>query len=397
MDQKTARRIFIVICVSFVAFGALNASLGPLLEQFAANNDVSLASIGSIYTAIFLGCLLSQLLIGRHTDRWGQLRVYAVALFFLVFGFVGMSLSHWYPLTLAMAFIGGVGFGIGVLSSNVLIGRLFEAKSVSALNLANMFFGFGDVVGPLLVSLFLLVQGDGSPSLWLAAALTVAAALVLVLFFFNTPISTAQPADQAAPTERFRVTPFLISLGAIMLVYTGSEASMGGWTTTYMAGTTQMTTKTAALVTSGFWLTFTLGRALGAYLGSRIKAATLLKMYFGISLAGTILFMASTGQQLWSIIAILTIGLGFGGIFPTVMGILAGTPTGAPGKAATLILVMGSTGSSITPWLQGVILDKAGMRYGTIMMCILVLLMITAFTVNRFVVRKAVANPEMTN
>jgi FHS family Na+ dependent glucose MFS transporter 1 len=397
MDQKTARRIFIVICVSFVAFGSLNASLGPLLEQFSENNQVSLANIGSIYTAMFVGCLLSQLLIGRYTDRWGQLRVYSVALLCLVFGYIGMSLSHWYPLTLGFAFIGGVGFGIGVLSSNVLIGRLFEEKSVSALNLANMFFGLGDVIGPLLVSLFLLLRGNGTPSIWLAAVLTVAAALTLMIFFFNTPIGSTQAAGQGKPPERFRFTPFLISLGAIMLVYTGSEASMGGWTTTYMEGTTQISMEAAALVTSGFWLTFTLGRALGAYLGSRVKATSLLMMYFGISLAGTILFMASSGQQFWSIAAILMIGLGFGGIFPTVMGILASTPTGAPGKAATLILVMGSTGSSITPWLQGLILEKAGMRYGTLMMFILVVLMIAAFTVNRLVARKAIADPETTN
>lgn len=388
MDQRIAKRIFYIACFSYFTFGILNASIGPLLEQLAVRNNVALVSIGGIFSALFFGSFAAQLVIGPFTDRLGQHRVFAVSLIILAIFLAAMSLSRTYPLTLALAFVAGTGFGTAVLAGNVLIGQLFQSNSVPALNWVNVFFGLGDVVGPLLVSFSLITWNDGNPALWFGSLGMVISALLMILFFFKTKLDAVGQGKAENTHEHFRVSPFLLSLAGMIAIYVGSEAAIGGWTTTYLHSTTSLTIERAALATSGFWLALTLGRVMGAVLGSRISAVNLLKLCFGITMAGAIVYAASFGDEVWSIVAILIIGFGFGAIFPTIFSILTSSYKGASGKAATLLTASGSASGMLLPWLQGVIFDKFGMHSVSYMTVGLAALLWVAFAINRQVNKK---------
>lgn len=169
MDPRKAKQLFVITCIGFFTFGLLNASMGPLLEQFAENNSVTLATIGSMFTAMFTGGLLSQLILGQFSDRWGQHRGLAGSFLFLSVFLAAASLSRSYPLTLVLVFFAGMGYGLAILCGNILISRLFEKDNISALNWLNVFFGIGDVVGPLLVSLSLILWQNGMPALWVGS------------------------------------------------------------------------------------------------------------------------------------------------------------------------------------------------------------------------------------
>jgi fucose permease len=214
-------------------------------------------------------------------------------------------------------------------------------------------------------------------------------ALLMIFFFFNTKLDTADQENADKNHEHFRVSPFLLSLAGMIAVYVGSETAMGGWTTTYLHSTTSLAIEGAALATSGFWLALTLGRVMGAVLGSRITAANLLKLCFGITMAGSIVYAASFGNEVWSIIAILIIGFGFGAIFPTIFSILTSSYKGASGKAATLLTATGSASGMLLPWLQGVIFDNFGMHWVSYMTVGLAALLWAAFAINRQVAKKS--------
>ncbi len=55
--------------------------------------------------------------------------------------------------------------------------ELVPARRASAVNLVNMFFGVGAVVGPLVVSVLLRRTGAALPALWMGAGLLAAAAV----------------------------------------------------------------------------------------------------------------------------------------------------------------------------------------------------------------------------
>src|SRR5215212_5404369 len=276
MNQLSARGTMAASCMSFFALGMLTAALGPALPELAANALSALTTIGAIFTALFLGGFITQMLAGPLNDRIGQRPVLLAGVGLLVAGICGIAVSHALPLTLACALVAGLGHGAIDVSTNVLIAEVFAARSASALNLLNVFFGIGAVAGPAIAGLTLRFWGTALPALWLGAGLMLLQA-PFVLRLASAPVATHHD-DLAVPGVALLRSALLWAFGGLLLLYVGTETGMGGWTATYMERTTTVGAAAAALVTSGFWLALTGGRVAGALIGARVAAGMLLRL-----------------------------------------------------------------------------------------------------------------------
>ncbi len=341
----------------FFGLGLVTAALGPVLPELSSNTESSLAQIGFIFTMLFLGALSAQMIAGPLLDRLGQRPVLLTGLVLLAAGIMGVSLSRSFPLTLACALIGGLGHGAVDVGGNVTIAEAYAARRVSALNLLNLFFGIGAVAGPAISSLTLRIWSTAIPTLWIGVAL-----LVLLVPFVNgsTTSHAGVPMHQASDRLTIYRVPILWVFGTILLLYVGTENGIGGWTTTFIDRTTTLGLDWAALVTSGFWLMLTAGRMLGVFLGTRYPSSKVLGLSLGGSLVGGILLTLGVGNAPLSIAGVLTLGFFFGPVFPTVLAITTASFPGGPGQAASVVVVLGSLGGMLLPWLQGVLLETNG-------------------------------------
>jgi len=385
MEKQTAKQILILTCLSYLALGVMSAALGPMLNQLAENNGVTLATIGGIYTALFLGALLSQLVLGPLTDKWGQMRGLILGCLLDALAVAAVTLSRWLPLTFALIFLMGIGYGMANLCGNVMIGRIFKGNSVSAVNWINVFYGVGAFVGPLLVGVSLFAWKTGAPAIWFGSLLMILAVALLYARFFNIQFGSQKENSGDTPHKRIKFSAFLWTLGIMVLIYVGTETAVGGWTTTYMQKTTSLNIEQAALTTAVFWLALTVGRLMGALIGSKISAVNVLRICLGISAVGAVLFVASFGHTVLSIISIFLMGWGFGAIYPTSMAMMTNAYPDTPGQAGALITSMSSVGGALIPWVQGITLEQLGMRAGTFFVMLLVALFISAFGVNQWV------------
>jgi fucose permease len=389
MEESTAKKVFIFTSIAFFSFGIMWATIGPLLSSFSENNRTTLATIGGVYSAIFLGAITSQLFLGPFTDRIGHLRMLTISLLTISVAMVTVSLSHWLPLTFVLSFVAGLGQGTTNLCGNVLIGQLFPKKSVTYVNMLNLFWGIGATIGPMLVSASISIWNTGFIALWVSAILIVGSTLFLMIRFFNVKTSS-QSQTSTGTAKRISITPFLWSMGIVGLIYVGIENSMSGWSTTYMQQTTNIKLELAALVTALFWFAITCGRLMGTLLGSRLTSRQILILCLAITAAGAVVFVAGFGNGILSMIAIFLIGLGQGAFYPTTIAVVTQTFSQAPGQAATLFTLLGSLGGVFIPWLQGVLMEQAGIRSGTYMVAVLVALLIGSFAVSqRFVKKRA--------
>lgn len=345
-------------CMSFFALGVLTAALGPALPDLAANASSSLTTIGAVFTALFLGGFITQLIAGPLNDRLGQRPVLLTGIVLLAAGICGIAVSHSLPLTLACALVAGLGHGAVDVSTNVLIAQVFAARSTSALNLLNVFFGVGAVAGPAIAGLTLRVWGTALPALWLGAGLMLVQA-PFVLRLASAP-SPAHHDDLAAPGAVLIRSPLLWAFGGLLLLYVGTETGIGGWTATYMERTATIGAAAAALVTSGFWLALTGGRVAGALIGARVAAGVLLRLSLAGALVGTVLLAISPGNAALTVVAVILIGFCFGPIFPTALSIVTATFRRAPGTATSVVVAMGSLGGMLLPWVQGALLESRG-------------------------------------
>ncbi len=356
--MKTPKATIILACIVFIALGILTATIGPVLPDLAGNTLSTLEAVGAIFTALFLGAFLAQIGCGTLTDKFGPRPVLITGLVIMSVGMIGVTLSRSLPLLLACGLLAGLGHGAVDISVNLLVARVFQERSVAAVNLVNFFFGVGAVVGPAIASLTINRWNTGIPVIWLGIGVVLASIPFIALFLLS-PVA-AQNRTVASQEKPFYRSPLLWIAGLILFLYVGAENSMGGWTSTYVQRTTPLEADKAALVVSGFWMALTLGRLVGAYLGTLWTSDRLMQISLAGSGIGGLLLASSTGSLPLTISAVLMTGFFFGPIYPTTFSISASLFREASGKAAGLIVALASLGGMFLPPLQGVILTRLG-------------------------------------
>jgi MFS transporter, FHS family, L-fucose permease len=370
------------MCAVYLAAGLTLASIGPSLASLAANIGQDIGVIGSQFTAFSLGTVLVQLLAPSLSARHGQRAVLALGALLMGSGILGESLSRTIGPLLAFALLGGLGFGAILAAGSVLIPQLFPARGASALNLVNLFFGVGSIIGPLVAGW--ARAGGGTPlvALWLGSGLLLAL-LPIISRAAEAPVSGLHSSANADRPP----WGLVLLLGLLLLVYSGTEIAVGGWAAVYLEAGPGLTPERAAFAVSGFWLALTVGRGLGAALGLRLGALALLRLAVGVMLAGALLLALSVGAAGRSVLALMLIGLACGPIFPTTLALVATIARGRS-AATSLALAIGNVGGALIPPALGLVLSGAGPAAAAALVLALSLIVVAIFGLVAWVSRR---------
>lgn len=359
MQRLGPRLTLSVASVLFFALGLITAAIGPALPELAERTGGSLATLGGLFTALFLGALASMAVAGPLMDRFGQGPVLLAGALLLAVGTAGVAVTQSVWLVLGMGVFAGLGHGAVDIGGNVLIARVFAGRSVAALNLLNLFFGVGAIGGPAIAGLTMKQWNTALPGLWAGVALLLAAApFVALIASGGSAAATEQAEGNGGGGGTLFRSPLLYMLGGLLLLYVGVENGVAGWTTAYLSGTTAMTPAAAALVTSGFWLALTLGRLIAVVVGNRLSPEALLRISLTGGALGGVLLVAGHGTVQLSVAAVLVLGLSFGPIFPTTLAITTARFAHAAGTASSVAIAMASVGGMVLPYLQGVLMEN---------------------------------------
>jgi fucose permease len=300
-----------------------------------------------------------------------------------------IALSTALSLSLAAGIVYGIGWGAFTLSGNVMTSELVPARRASAVNLVNMFWGVGAIVGPLVVSVLLQRAGTALPALWIGAALVVAAAVAASMGLPDQmPTSHDGPAASAAHGAATRPPlllrdPMLLACGIFLMLYVGSEMSAGAWTAVYLHQSAGMNEARSAAGTSLFWAMLTMGR-IGAVLGGmRITAEHLLNGAVWITCAGAALLLAGHGSAAASVTAFAILGFGYGPIYPTGVAVLTSRFPQAAGTATSQMGVLAAIGGALLPWIHGLVLAHRPTAESAVLTLAVAVAMIAAWECTR--------------
>jgi MFS transporter, FHS family, L-fucose permease len=375
------RVTLLLLCTAFVSVGLVVASLGPALPELARQTGKSLEQLGTLFIALFGGGLLAQSLSGILADRFGRRIVLVIAAAMFGISALVMSLSTRLPLLLVFASTMGLGYGGISLSVNVLSSEIAPERRASTVNFTNVFFGAGAIAGPLLAGLALEWWGTPIPALQAGAALALivspAAAFVDMpasavrgshgsrktaasdanAIEASTMSGVTSPAASAAAVVS---SAFVWSCAIIVMLYAGTEASVGSWTPVYLERTTRLDAVQAAAITSAFWAALCAGRIVAAVAGLRLSADRLLSVSFVSAAAGAAFVLAGHGFVWPTVIGLTVLGFAFGPIYPTMMAVVTAASPRAAGAAASRIGVLASIGGMILPSLHGFLIARIG-------------------------------------
>jgi len=146
----------------------------------------------------------------------------------------------------------------------------------------------------------------------------------------------------------------------LAMLYTGTEQAFGGWIFTYAREAVRIDVSGASLVTSFFWLTVMLGRLIAIRALPRLGdigllVTCVLAAALGI---GGVLVSSLMPSLVWGGVAL--VGLGFGPIFPTVLGVGTGRFPAFAGMISSLMIASGSVGAMVLPWAAGALIPRLG-------------------------------------
>ena len=349
--------------VGFVAAGMATTLLGPVLPALSQRWEVSDALIGLAFTVQFIGIVSMGALSSALVIRFGGGHVMRAGFVLLAAGIGGLAVASWLP-GLAAILCYGLGLGLVLPTTNVLIAAASPGREASAVSLVNVSWSGGAVAWPIFVASVGGGQRVGLPLAALALVMAIMAMRLVLTHRYGasgrlTPASPATShgssigsAMQMPPEGR--TTAILgATFSAMLFFYAGAESAIGGWVAEHVrrievSGAGRQWTIAPVV----FWAALALGRLLmPLVLRGRAESLVLVSGLIVVLAASTVLALAPTVAV--AFVAAAVAGLGLAPVFPITFVDLARTLGPRRPAAVGPVYAMASVGSAVLPWLVG--------------------------------------------
>jgi len=348
-DVPPALRV--VIHAAFVLTGAVNTVLGPLLPWLSARWALSDSAAGFLFTIQFVGGLAGGTASGRVVSKVGEARTLSAGFALMTGGMLALAFGG-HAAGLMGVGASGIGLGLVIPTTNLLIARLEAHRAAAALGALNLAWGLGAVLWPLAVA----ASGPLTGARWALGALSallVAAALRLG----RLVPPKAAPIDTGAPASLNIAIARIALFGLMLVLYVGTEAALGGWMAELARRVGGQTpTVHWAFAVTAFWGGLVAGRAAVAVgLSARREDAAALA---GLALAicSVVVLLLAPGPLAITTAAALA-GVGLAPVFPVTVAALSREVSPQVGGP---LIALGGLGGATIPWLVGAVSDRTG-------------------------------------
>jgi MFS transporter, FHS family, L-fucose permease len=372
---------FITVAILFFIFGFitnLNMALVPHLKSIF---DLPYGWAMLVNSAFFLAYFVFSSPTARLIQGIGYKKTMVVSLFIQVVGclmFVPAAKMVSFPLFLSAIFVVGAGVTALQTAANPYVAILGPEHSAPVrLTLAQALNSLGGTIAPLIAGAFILDTADLSskaavantvrgPYLAIAGGLLI---LGMIVAFLHLP--------QVQQTQEFRpgkdgdsvLTRSIWSyrhtvLAAVgIFLYVGVEVGLASIAVNYFHNLGISEAKTASFLVSFYWGGALIGRLLGSWVLTVVKAGKLLGIF---GFAATFFVFVSMFTNGWTaIIAVLLCGFFNSIMFPNIfaLGIAGLGPMTSKGSGLIMTAVVGG---AIVPLLLGALADKVGIQHALI-------------------------------
>lgn len=360
MTQKEKLRNTLGYYLIFISLGFGMGITGPALPSLAKQTGSTLGAIGSMFLVGSLGGLLGTAISGRILDRISQRHlVLGISQLIITIMLAVTPLAGNLWILLLIVFI--IGFPIGMINTgaNTLLMWTHGEKAGPYVNGLHFSFGLGAFLAPTVFAQVLNLGGTYQHAYWALAALAVPVTMFM-LFLPGSPEHPHQHEDETQTWENLRsALPIVLIAMLFLFFYVGSEITFGNWIYTYALTLNLADITNAAYLTSGFWLFFTIGRAVSVPVAVRFKPTQILTVAF-LGAFGALTLAIVVPQSitvLW--IAAAAVGFFMAPIWATGYN-LAGQSIKLTATISSIIILGDSLGAVVLPWLTGLAIERFG-------------------------------------
>ncbi|HZR31900.1 MAG TPA: MFS transporter [Terriglobales bacterium] len=354
-------RLFAASCTGMFMFGIVLALLGTLfgLPQVHSRLHIDLVQKGDLFLLLYLCICLATLGVGPLIDRFGNKPVLLVSSLLVAGGLLAFAAaqSFWAAAAATLA-LGSGGGGLNT-AANVLASDLYPENRGPMLNILGVFYGFGALFMPLVTAS--VATRIPIPELLIASA--ILPAMCGILYALLTFPATREPhAISLQELAEVLRHPGLLLFGFLLLIESGNEAVLGGWTSSYLI-TLGAQARIATWVLAGYWAGLMLGRVAASRLLRWLKDVQLVLLSAAVSLATCAVLLLVRSLPLLAV-AVASTGFAFSAIFPTILAMAGDRYQRNAGTVFGVLFAVGLAGGAVFPWGVGHISQAYSVRAG---------------------------------
>lgn len=333
-----------LLYLGFLATGALTVLLGTVLPRIAADFHLSDSQSGMLLMTLFAGSSSGALFVRRRFTR-----TLAIGYLLIPVGGVMLTIA---PRLLGLPAIAiyGVGLGMAMTSTSMLVGRMYPGRRGASLSFLNFCWSIGSTVCPLVMA---KLHGHVT-----AAELGVAVAVIAGPFAVLPLLSRFEAPTrlewQKRTLDTAITTVVLFALAGFL--YVGIESAVGNWMTTYGLRVVAWSFTRSSLVTASFWGALLAGRGIAPVILYRVTDAQLFRVSVFSLLAGLLLLVSAHSAWLLWTGAVWT-GFSLGPIYPLVLAIFM--ERAGESKHTGWIFTVSGFGGAVLPWATGLVSSSA--------------------------------------
>lgn len=354
------RKISTWLCFAVLLFyAAVLTSISPLLAEISKTYNLSMAESGFLFTVNFVGFSVFILFGGIASDYWGKKAILGISLVTVAVALAMFPLaSNFIIACLAMFFIGGCN---GVIESiaNALIVDLNPEKSGLYVNLAQIFFGIGALIGPIVIGMALEAGVSWQTCYYVLSILFV---IISVVFYANKLPALPPPDKVSLKFLGTLVTDkkFLL-ICLCMFLYTGAEVGAWGWMSTFMQNEFKFSVSQSSVAVGVFWTAIVVGRFLCTIVNMRIKTRIIIIVLAFFSVIVSIFTgLAQSELQVW--LTTIILGLALSGQWSLIAAYGSDIYRKSSGTIIAALVGSGGVGMAVIPFIMGVIGQYVGVR-----------------------------------
>ena len=361
---------------AFIAIAVAESGLGVLLPSILATYNLTTATVTILFVSQISGYVVAALTSSLLSHRIGLARMILLAAMSVMIALcVYASTAYWFVMVLTGTLLG---LGIGLIDAGINTFIAHKQDNPNLMGLLHAFYGIGALLGPAIATT-LLTLGVGWRSIyWVFAAvmgLLVIAMIGVVSQRYPLMEASALSVGQSATANlrlALRIRTVLVA-GLLLLVYVGTEVSLGNWAYTVQTIGRDTPVAVAGYSVTAYWLGLTLGRLTMGRLMQQIGATRLIDSSLALLTVGLLVWWLFP-HQLWSL---PLMGFALAAIFPTTIWLMPRrVPTALVPAAIGFLSSVGSVGAVSIPTMVGWLADKIDLEIIPMLLLPLALVML---------------------
>ncbi|KAH8130625.1 hypothetical protein FP744_10003789 [Trichoderma asperellum] len=350
---------------TFIVYGMNDGAPGAMVPLFGEYYHLPHSIISLIFLSPMIGCVLASFTSNRLHAVAGRRGVAATATGAYMLAYIGLSQHPPFGVVVCLLVLTGFGSGLMNGSWNSWFGGLVQGSTV--LGFLHGFWGLGATLAPILVSRIVAKVEDWWIFYCMMAGLSCLACIGVTSSFWDDvgtgfrrqPVTPLPNAQGTIKILKNRVT---LTLSAFMVLYVGSEVTIGGWLLTFLMNVRKGSHIASSLATSGFWIGITVGRFSLGWITGYVGEKIMVSLYLIIAIVLELVFWLGQEFAVSAVMAAL-IGVSTGMIMPS--GIRMMTKLLPPEKHLVSVgfaTAFAVSGSSIFPFAAGALAQVYGVQ-----------------------------------